>query len=279
VAFRGLYTEQAPQSIRDFVRQYVDMQFADVHAMLRLPITTDVGLEAGCNFAAVSTLCGLIAGASTLFYRQNGSNGDRFRGVLNDYYPWGQQPSGGVSQETTVGGSVGRLSQSARARMGRVDQRGRTKGEQANHYGCERQAARGRQEKSDRRSHRGPRGAQRSPAGVAHSSRCPECRRRPGRLSTFALLGHTSASRKTVDRSRAHAPNSCILRDAGDSVAQLVSFNPCEPSPVSGNQSWAFDQAEFACWFHTWRDMGTYAPRKPTSSLHTGLAQGYKVRR
>jgi len=102
MAFRELCTEQAPHSIRDFVRQHVDMQFADVHAMLRLPITTDTGLEAGCNFAAVSTLCGLIAGASTLLYSQHGSNRERFRGVLNDYYPWGQQPAGGVSQEESV---------------------------------------------------------------------------------------------------------------------------------------------------------------------------------
>jgi hypothetical protein len=102
MAFRGLCTELAPPSIRDFVREHLDMQFADVHAMLRLPITPDQGLDAGCNFAAVSTLCGLIAGASTVFYRQDGSNRQRFLGVLHEYYPWGQLPTGGVSQETTV---------------------------------------------------------------------------------------------------------------------------------------------------------------------------------
>jgi len=99
--YRPLTTTRAPKSIRDFVATHVDMQFADVHAMLRLPLTDD-GLNAGCNFACVSTLCGLIAGASTIFYSQTGSNGDRFKGVLNDYYPWRMQPIGGVSQPEAV---------------------------------------------------------------------------------------------------------------------------------------------------------------------------------
>jgi hypothetical protein len=69
--------------------------------MLRLPFAED-GMEAGCNFACVLTLCSLIAGASTIFYEQSGSNRDRFRGVLNDYYPWSQQPKGGASQAESV---------------------------------------------------------------------------------------------------------------------------------------------------------------------------------
>ena len=95
--YRPLNATRAPNSIRDFIATHVDMQFADVHAMLRLPL--DRGRNgAGCNFACVSTLCGLIAGASTIFYSQTGSNGERFKGVLNDYYPWRTQPKGGVSQ-------------------------------------------------------------------------------------------------------------------------------------------------------------------------------------
>jgi len=99
--YRPLATTRAPKSIRVFVAKHIDMQFADVHAMLRLPLTED-GLEAGCNFSCVSTLCGLIAGASTIFYSQSGSNRDRFRGVLNDYYPWTLQPKGGASQSESV---------------------------------------------------------------------------------------------------------------------------------------------------------------------------------
>jgi hypothetical protein len=99
--YRPLTTTRAPKSIRDFVATHIDMQFADVHAMLRLPLTDD-GLEAGCNFACVSTLCRLIAGASTIFYKQTGFNGERFKGVLNDYYPWPMQPKGGVPQTEAV---------------------------------------------------------------------------------------------------------------------------------------------------------------------------------
>ena len=101
MSYRPLAATRAPKSIRDFVAKHIDMQFADVHAMLRLPLKDD-GFEAGCNFACVSTLCGLIAGASTIFYKQTGSNGERFKGVLNDYYPWQLQPKGGVSQAESV---------------------------------------------------------------------------------------------------------------------------------------------------------------------------------
>jgi hypothetical protein len=74
--------------------------------MLRLPLAED-GLEAGCNFACVSSLCGLIAGASTIFYRQSGSNAERFKGVLNEYYPWKLQPTGGASQAESVAAIYG----------------------------------------------------------------------------------------------------------------------------------------------------------------------------
>lgn len=99
--YRPLNATRAPNSIRDFIATHVDMQFADVHAMLRLPLDED-GMAAGCNFACVSTLCAIIAGASTIVYSQTGSNGERFKGVLNDYYPWRTQPKGGVSQGEAV---------------------------------------------------------------------------------------------------------------------------------------------------------------------------------
>ncbi len=99
--YRPLAATRAPKSIRDFVSKHIDMQFADVHTMLRLPLNGD-GLEAGCNFACVSSLCGLIAGASTIFYSQSGSNAERFKGVLNDFYPWRLQPNGGATQSESV---------------------------------------------------------------------------------------------------------------------------------------------------------------------------------
>jgi hypothetical protein len=62
--YRPLNATRAPNSIRDFIATHVDMQFADMHAMLRLPLDED-GLAAGCNFACLSPLCGIIASAST----------------------------------------------------------------------------------------------------------------------------------------------------------------------------------------------------------------------
>lgn len=102
MAYKPLKTDDAPQSIRDFVRVHVDMQLHDVHTMLLLPLPGQVGMEGGCNFAAVSTLSSLIAGASTVFFRQGGEAGPRFRDLLTKYYPWDEQPSGGVDRDVAV---------------------------------------------------------------------------------------------------------------------------------------------------------------------------------
>src|SRR5688572_15693368 len=44
------------KSSGDLIAAHIDMQFADVHAMLRLPLRED-GSQADCDFACVSTLC------------------------------------------------------------------------------------------------------------------------------------------------------------------------------------------------------------------------------
>jgi hypothetical protein len=41
VAYKPLATSRAPKSIRDFIAAHIDMQFAAVHAMLRLPLVED----------------------------------------------------------------------------------------------------------------------------------------------------------------------------------------------------------------------------------------------
>src|SRR3954466_15230861 len=91
-----LQTDAAPPSIQDFVHSHVDMQLYDVHTMLRLPFVNRIGMEGGCNFARVSVLCAIIAGASTIFFRQDGTSGSRFRDVLTEHFPWAEQPRGGV---------------------------------------------------------------------------------------------------------------------------------------------------------------------------------------
>lgn len=82
----------APSQVRVFIAEHVDMQFHDVHCMLRLPMTAR-GLRAGCNFAAASTLLGLVSGASVMLYAPERFHDDEgrellFKGVLRDAYPW-----------------------------------------------------------------------------------------------------------------------------------------------------------------------------------------------
>jgi hypothetical protein len=59
-------------------------------------------MEGGCNFASVSVLCALIAGASTVFFRQHGAAGQRFRDLLTGFYPWDEQPQGRVATAVAV---------------------------------------------------------------------------------------------------------------------------------------------------------------------------------
>ena len=61
--YRPLAATRAPKSIRDFVSKHIDMQFADVHTMLHLPLDSD-GLGAGCNFACVSSLWPIAVAAA-----------------------------------------------------------------------------------------------------------------------------------------------------------------------------------------------------------------------
>lgn len=102
MSYTPLKTDAAPQSIRDFVRLHVDMQLHDVHTMLRLPIQSQPGMEGGCNFASVSVLCSVVAGASTVFFRQGGLAGPRFEELLTRFYPWDVQPRGGVEPDVAV---------------------------------------------------------------------------------------------------------------------------------------------------------------------------------
>ena len=83
-----------PELVKDFIRFQVDMQFHDIHCMLRLPLP-EPGLNAGCNFAAANTLLILVSGISTVLYKQTGDSGKRFIRALEDCYPWDCEPSGG----------------------------------------------------------------------------------------------------------------------------------------------------------------------------------------
>jgi len=83
--------------VQNFVVQVLDMQFADVRAMLQLP-RPDVGITPACNFAIVSTLCSLISGISTTIYKprsvlhevRSPRFGSRraFQELVSDHFPY-----------------------------------------------------------------------------------------------------------------------------------------------------------------------------------------------
>ncbi len=93
------------RSVRRFVRKHLDMQFADVRTMLRLPLP-ELGLHGGCNFAAAATLCDLLSGISVVLFdpppryyqtkqqqeaKQKGRDrGIRFKALLDGYFLWEQ---------------------------------------------------------------------------------------------------------------------------------------------------------------------------------------------
>ena len=83
-------------NVRGLIHHIERLSFSDVHSMLRLPIH-NYRLSAGCNFAIAHVLMAVIGGVSTTLYRHTGKVGERFIGVLEDYFPWSLEPSGSVS--------------------------------------------------------------------------------------------------------------------------------------------------------------------------------------
>jgi hypothetical protein len=85
--------------VYEFVRDQVRMQFADIGAMLRLPMQAH-GLNNGCNFASASVICNLISGVSVTIFqplvfqtpdrdgkmRMIGS-GEAFKEFVKAFYP------------------------------------------------------------------------------------------------------------------------------------------------------------------------------------------------
>jgi hypothetical protein len=92
VAYRQLtLPPDVPRRVAGLIRRLEDHYFRDVHAMLRLP-EPDCQIEAGCNFAIAQVLLSVVSGASVTLYEHSGHKGVRFRGVLEHYYPWADEP-------------------------------------------------------------------------------------------------------------------------------------------------------------------------------------------
>ena len=72
----------------------LDMQFADLRGLLRLPLKK-AGIGAGCNLTAAALLFNIISGSSVLFYQSSmkalknqSGRGQRFKELLGRYYPF-----------------------------------------------------------------------------------------------------------------------------------------------------------------------------------------------
>jgi hypothetical protein len=100
-----MYLSEIPEfkaypTVFDFVKGHLDMQFADVRAMLRLPLPSQ-GITPACNFAVTAVLCNMISGlsvtlfmpASPIVLNNKGKihwigSGATFKQLLEKFYPW-----------------------------------------------------------------------------------------------------------------------------------------------------------------------------------------------
>ena len=80
----------------ELIRDQLEPQLTDVHAMLRLPIDGDPGLRGGCNLSVTQVLLSVISGVSVTVYdpsalTRRGGRGKLFREVLEKHYPWDEE--------------------------------------------------------------------------------------------------------------------------------------------------------------------------------------------
>lgn len=64
----------------------------DVRAMLRLPLP-EVGITAGCNFAALHVLLNVLSGLSRLMGPSPANSGKAFKSFVKRWYPWRLEPA------------------------------------------------------------------------------------------------------------------------------------------------------------------------------------------
>jgi hypothetical protein len=94
---------RTPTLVKQLIRSVEDHYLRDVHTMLRLP-QTDHDMPAGCNFAITQVLCAVVSGISvTLYDSETPGIGERFKGLLANFYPWAREP---VKIDPTEGAEV-----------------------------------------------------------------------------------------------------------------------------------------------------------------------------
>jgi len=97
VSYRRLQLNAAtPAAARHFIERTIeDLYFSDIHAMLRLPLPSQ-GIVAGQNFAITQVLMAVISSVSTTLYDRNGKSGDLFKSIVEELFPWDEEPSNNV---------------------------------------------------------------------------------------------------------------------------------------------------------------------------------------
>ena len=77
--------------VKRLINELEKQSFSDVHTMLRLPIP-NYRLDTGCHVAIAHVLLTAVGGISTTLYRHGNTDGERFKGLLKDHYPWHLEP-------------------------------------------------------------------------------------------------------------------------------------------------------------------------------------------
>lgn len=91
-----------PAAVEVFVRKAIEaLYLSDVHGMLRLPLPHE-RIEAGQNFAATQVLMGVIAGVSTILFQNKGESGDLFKGLVEEFFPWDEEPTKDRSKKASA---------------------------------------------------------------------------------------------------------------------------------------------------------------------------------
>ena len=70
--------------------------------MLRLPLPSQ-GIVAGQNFAITQVLMAVISSASITLYNSKGESGDLFKGVVEEFFPWDEEPANSVPPKAAAG--------------------------------------------------------------------------------------------------------------------------------------------------------------------------------
>lgn len=87
------YGSAATAAVKSSLHLAVRPHLQDVRAMLRLPLP-EVGITAGCNFAAVHVLLNVLSGLSRLMGRSPTRSDAAFRKFVARWYPWRLEPHG-----------------------------------------------------------------------------------------------------------------------------------------------------------------------------------------